>query len=158
MTRSFLLSTLLSSACISVSPVTQNVPCEEDRLHAWRVPVRDGLLAVRVDTVDPMTAFDPDLFLYSVTKWSRNPTEIETDFLIEYEDDTFPCTFPPPDEYECPQFLTEVTGVEQDLLVLVGIVGSCASGEAGYILTVEHDGRPQRIRYVGKTYADLYTQ
>ncbi|MCA9566215.1 MAG: hypothetical protein KC656_00155 [Myxococcales bacterium] len=138
------------------SPVEHSGDCDEDVVHLWRVHAyADGLYTVRVDTVADATAFDPDAILYAVDSWSGNPDDVLATDVLGYGDDDFACTFPPP-EYECPQMLASVEGATQDLLVVVGILGSCAGAEVEYELTVELDSQPVKVELVGEAAASRF--
>lgn len=140
-------------------PVTGSLVCDEaadEAVAVYRAKSKDaGSVHAVVDTVDAATAFDPAVTLISVTSWTETVASLPIDAELAYADDDFACTFPPPD-YECPELTATVPATEQDLGVIVEVVGSCAGTEAGYELLVERDGKPLKLKLVATgTYDDL---
>lgn len=147
---------LLLLACgPAFEPLTYEGACDTESAHLYRIVAPEpGLYRVEVDTLAAESAFDPDLFLYTVDAWSEDADAVMASDLLNYVDDAFPCTFPPP-QFECPQLAYDVEGTD-DLLVVVGIRGSCAGTEAAYQLTVERLTEDVEVVFVGETSIDRF--
>jgi len=112
-----------------------------------------GSARILVDTVSRVTAFDPALEVYEVVgpaPRSLGAAEAASVDFIDSADDTFECTFPPP-EFECPLLETTFSGAP--VLINVESLGSCAGRTASYELEVLVDGRVVIPTRLG-TYAD----
>jgi len=114
-----------------------DLPCEEE-IDVWGLDLTAGEeVALRVDTVAMGTTFDPAVSLYAAPD-PDNAT------FIDSADDSFDCTFPPP-EYQCPELIVVVQetatygiavenygcankdGASYDLQITVGGVGRTAT-------------------------------
>lgn len=157
--RPVLLFVPLLVAC-APGPVERTVDCDPESVDLWRIPNSEaGLYTVRVDTVDDGSKFDPDAFLYTTTAWGEGQYDVRADELLGYGDDDMPCSFVPEGGYACPQILANVPeDPAEDLLVVVGLLGSCAHVEVAYELTVEHNSVPARVRYHGKALSASFTE
>ncbi len=106
---------------------TGSLPCSSDSVDAvldvYTLTLAEaGDVTITVDTVADGTAFDPFFWI--------NDT---AGCVVDGADDSFDCTFPPP-EYQCPSgTLTAVAGTFQ---VVVGNYGSCNGAVGDYSLTV----------------------
>lgn len=161
MVRGMVLIALAGTGCggSALSPVTSDdQACTVDTVHIWRIrDARSGLISAHVDTINADTAFDPELFLYTVETWGSGPGGVTADEVLRYDDNSVQCSFRPVTDYTaCAQVLGQTNGVTEDLLLLVGIRAACASDTAGYELTVSVDARPARISFEGTGLVDPY--
>jgi hypothetical protein len=110
----------------------EDIPCGDvEYWDVWRVPVAAGnAVTLRIDTVAAATTFDPS---FNVLFGTSNAYEAAE--YIDDADDTFDCTFPPP-EYQCPELELEL---EEDgfLFVEAQIAGDCVGDVAAYVFEVE---------------------
>lgn len=144
-----LIPVLLVGCGATRSPVERDLPCDETQVDLWRVvDPAAGLITVRVDTIAEETLFDPDAILYDVEAWGEGQWDVRAGNVLGYGDDEVPCSYPPPD-YACPQILANVEPTD-DLLVVVGVVGSCADTDIAYELSVEHESGPAKVKYHGR--------
>lgn len=112
------------------------LPCPSDESDEWvdvfllPDPGEGVFLQVAVDTVSAATTFDPDLTVYS---------DPDLDTRLGEADDSFDCTFPPP-EYQCPEVELESPG--GNIYIEVGIADfeQCAGNQARYELTIRVNG------------------
>lgn len=126
------------------SPVDGSLPCS-DAVAVYRVKAgKGGSLRVSVDTVAPDTTFDPAVSVWRVGSWDDGLGGVALEAMLASADDEFTCTFPPP-QYACPQLVQSIPSQDEDLAVIVAVLGNCAGADAAYELTVELDGEPAKV-------------
>jgi hypothetical protein len=113
--------------------ITGSLPCptdgDESALDVYTVTLADaGDVTITVDTVAADTTFDPFFWINDAS-----------DCIVDGADDSFDCTFPPP-EYQCPSgTLTAVAGTFQ---IVVGTYAGCEGATSEYKLTVGASADP----------------
>ena len=105
---------------------TGDVACDGLTVDVWSFEGDGSDVAISVDTVATNSAFDIHMFVND-----------ENECTMASADDTFDCTYPPP-EWQCPAL--EFTTTAQTYTVIVASFGSCATEPTGsYIINVKQD-------------------
>jgi hypothetical protein len=110
-----------------------DLPCDSEEyvVDIWSVDANAGdSVSVTIDTVSNATAFDPYVWVNDGASCS-----------VAFADDSFDCTYPPPDYY-CPSLSFDAadSGTYQ---IVVASYGSCADDSlAQYEVIVDNDSDP----------------
>jgi len=111
----------------------EDLGCGSGEVDVWRVDVDAGdEVYAAVDTVSSSTTFDPAFDVYQGASFTADAP------YIAGADDSFECTYPPP-EYSCPEIYATVEEGGYYVAV-VRVVGSCVSDLAEYRVIVEVNG------------------
>ncbi|MCB9761166.1 MAG: hypothetical protein H6739_15100 [Alphaproteobacteria bacterium] len=143
---------LLLLAC-SRGDTRGSLPCDEDLVDVYIVQASSDLLTVGVDTVSVDDTFDPAVTVFA-HDGGRKLEDLVLGRFLDDGDDEFPCSFPPP-EYACPQVSFDAPG---DVVVLVQVYGECVGPDAGYLLMIDQDGIPPRVKHLGTAAVDRFDQ
>ena len=81
------------------------LPCANDAFDVWSVHADFGdFLEVEVDTIGSSSTFDPAMQVF-------DSTDVDSGAVLNSADDSFECSYPPP-QYQCPYvgLITPTTG------------------------------------------------
>jgi hypothetical protein len=104
-----------------------------------------GELFVFVDTVSSFTTFDPAVQIIELSSRPETPSDVVGTQLDRFDDDV-ECTFPPP-AFRCP--LGTVSIGTSPVAIVVERVGFCEGDSGDFDLTVNLDGVPAQVSYLG---------
>ena len=108
-----------------------DLPCEEE-IDVWSLQLSEGEeVTLRVDTVAAASTFDPAVSLYL----APDPDNAK---FVDNADDSFDCTFPPP-EYQCPELL-HTAGLSGTFGIAVENYGCANKDGASYDMQITVNG------------------